>query len=117
MNKSSLSWSFCGGSGHEEHRCYKWMQALEGAVKKQNNYISTPPSSNQHGKTLNVVGRSQSPLTDSWVTNSSASHHMTSSKESFVSLGLSYTSKIEVGYSSFLYVKRKDDIHLDGGII
>ncbi|KAH9296967.1 hypothetical protein KI387_028649, partial [Taxus chinensis] len=116
-NNSSRSCSFCGGSNHEEHRCYKRMQALEDAVKKHKIYISTPPPSNQHGKALNVVRRSQSPLVDSWVIDSCASHHMTSSKESFVSLGLSSTSKIEVGDSSFIFVKGKGDIQLDGGII
>ncbi|KAH9316785.1 hypothetical protein KI387_044023 [Taxus chinensis] len=65
------------------------MQALEDAVQKHKISISTPPPSNQHGKELNVVGRSQSPLTDNWVIDSGASHHMNSSKESFVSLGLS----------------------------
>ena len=42
---------------------------------------------------------------------------MTSSKDSFVSLGFSSTSKIEVEDSSFLYVEGKGDIYLDGGSI
>ncbi|KAH9313676.1 hypothetical protein KI387_022303 [Taxus chinensis] len=98
---------FFWGSNHEENRCYKRMQALEDAFKKHKISISTPPPSNQHGKTLNVIGRSQSPLADNWVIDSGASQHMTSSKESCVSLGLSSTSKIEVGDSIFLSVEGK----------
>ena len=62
---------------------------------------------------MNVCGRAHS-VSDSWVMDSGAIHHMTSSKESFISLCSTYNFSIEVDDSSHIYVKGKGDIPFEG---
>lgn len=65
---------------------------------------------------MNFHGKSKLDL-KIWMMDYDATHHMTSLENSFASLGSSPMSWIEVGDSSFIYVKVKGDILLDGGHI
>lgn len=88
-DKSPIICAYCGKNGHEITKCRNKLQDLENATRL-GNLLSL-----LHG----------------------VYHHMTSSKESFVSLCLSFTASIEMRDSSFISAKGKVDIVIDGGHI
>ena len=110
--KSNTTCTYCKKEGHPATRCWKKLQDLEETMKKHK--VVAPK---EHGKALNVQGRYSKSCSQKWVLDSGASHHMTSSKESFALLSSSSTSSIEVGDSTFIPVQGQGDSVVDDGCI
>src|ERR1700686_5875772 len=103
--------NFCNRDGHLESKCFKKMEALEAAMKKNNIHVehsstSTSTSSSgmalsacrcqssQSGYALNVSSSSHS---HEWLIDSGASYHMAKNKAMFSSLNDFNTKNIYVG--------------------
>jgi len=100
--KSNATCTYRKNNGHSANKCWKKLQGLEESMKKHE--IDTPK---EHGKALNVQGRSPKSCSHTCVLDSRVTNHMTSSKESYASLLVPHLPlRLEI-HPSFLFKEKE----------